>query len=159
MNAGHPPLPVRSAETAREMNVEPARRLGPGSLLDLLSALKDSFIKEDVDDDLEKVLGLGAVPLDADDLQLLVPRLRGCLWPLVTDALQLARGHPDKDLVQKVGRAHRLDEEGSAKGFAPTNPYARRLAWLILELLDMVAEDDDAPLPDFGAIVASGRPA
>ncbi|MFI0743271.1 DUF6415 family natural product biosynthesis protein [Streptomyces sp. NPDC021100] len=157
MNSVLPPLPVRNGSYDRWVNVEPVHRLDPGALLDVLSALKGSFIKEDVDDDLEMVLGLGAAPLDVEDLEIVVRRLLGCVWPLITRALELARGHPDKGLVRKVGRAHHLAEQGSAHGFVPTNPYARRLACLVLELLDMVAEDDGAPLPDFGAGLLQGR--
>ncbi|GAA1919725.1 DUF6415 family natural product biosynthesis protein [Streptantibioticus ferralitis] len=157
MNTGHSPLPVRDAEAARDMEVEPARPAAPKSLLDLLSSLTSSFIKEGVDDYLDRILGWGAAPLEPEEIRKLVPRLQGCLWYLVTDALQRVRGRPDKDLIKRVGLACGLDAEGSAKGFTPTDSYARRLASLVLDLLDLVADDDDGPLPDFGSAPAESR--
>ena len=157
MTTGRPFLAIRDAGAARDMNVERARPAAPGNLMDLLGALNDSFIKEDVDDYLDRILGWGAEPLEPADIRKLVPRLQSCLWLLLTDALQSARGRPDKDLVRKVGFAYGLDAEGSAEGFTPTSSHARRLASLVLDLLDLVSEDDNDPLPDFGASPAPSR--
>lgn len=148
MNTARFPLPVRDVDTARNGEAETAQPAAPSSLLDLLGALNDSFLKEDVDDYLDRILGWGAAPLEPEEIRRLVPRLQECLWKLVTDALQRAHGRPDKDLVQQVGFAYGLDSEGAAQGFTPTVSYARRLASLVLDLLDLVA-DDDGPLPSF----------
>lgn len=149
--ATHSPLPVRDAEAAHDMSVEPARPAEPMALKSLLSALTSSLIEEGVDDYLDRILGWGAAPLRTEEIRTLVPRLRGCLWQLVTDALQHAQGHPDKDLIKRIGFASRLDTEASVDGFAPDVAYVRRLASLVLDLLDLVSEDDGDPLPDFGA--------
>jgi hypothetical protein len=147
VNAAHPSLSVRDAAAARDRDVEPARPVGSKPLLDLLSALNASFIKQDVDDYLDRILGWGAAPLEPEDIRKLVPRLQGCLWQLLTEALKRAQGRPDRGLIQRVGFASRLDAEGSAKGFTPTVSYSRRLALLVLDLLDLVA-DDDGPFPE-----------
>ncbi|MER6546743.1 DUF6415 family natural product biosynthesis protein [Streptomyces sp. NPDC001250] len=133
MNAAKPPLTARPA--------------GPRTLFDLLGALGAALL----DDCLELVLGWGAAPLQPDEVPKIVSCLRGCLWGLVTEALNRVKGRPDRDLIKRIGFAVCLDDEGAAAGFHPDDAYVRRLAMLVSDLVDRVAEDDDSPLPTFDA--------
>ncbi|OIJ86418.1 DUF6415 family natural product biosynthesis protein [Streptomyces colonosanans] len=144
-------LPVRDVEATQGMNVEPARPAARRTLLDLLGALNDSFIQDGIDDYLDRILGWGAAPLEPQEVEKIVPPLQSCLWRLVTNALQRAQGCPDKALIQRIGAATRLDSKGEVDGFITDAAYVRRLAALISDLLDEVSDDDDGPLPSFGA--------
>ncbi len=150
MNTSNFPLPVRDAEAVRDMKAGPARLTIPRTLSDLLGALNDSFIQDGIDDYLDRILGWGAAPLQPAELKKLVLPLQSSLWRLVTEALQRAKGRPDKDLIKRIGCATRLDDEKEANGFAPDFAYARRLATLVSDLLDEVSDDDNGPLPSFG---------
>lgn len=151
MRTTRSPLPVRDAEAARDMDVEPARPAARKTLLDLLGALNDSFIQDGIDDYLDRILGWGAAPLEPADIKKIVPPLQSSLWRLVTEALQRANGRPDKDLIKRIGFATCLDGEGEADGPTPDPAYVRRLASLVSDLLDEVSDDDEGPLPSFGA--------
>ncbi|MER6379928.1 DUF6415 family natural product biosynthesis protein [Streptomyces sp. NPDC001127] len=104
-----------------------------------------------LDDYLELVLGWGAEPLRPDEVPKIVSCLWGCLWGLVTEALHRVKGCPDPGLIKRIGFAVCLHDEGAAEGFHPDDAYVRRLAMLVSDLVDRVAEDDDSPLPTFNA--------
>ncbi|MFE7129347.1 DUF6415 family natural product biosynthesis protein [Streptomyces sp. NPDC057638] len=148
-------LPVRDAAAARARPVERARLAAPEALAGLLARLHASIIQDGVDDFLDRILSWEARPLGPLELQTLVDRLHSCLWPLVTDALHAADGHPDRYLRQLVAAAGRLDTTSIATEFIPTQSHARLLASLIVDLMDLVSDDQDTgPGPGFEA----GRP-
>ncbi|MGW1279603.1 DUF6415 family natural product biosynthesis protein [Streptomyces tsukubensis] len=93
-----------------------------------------------MDEVLERILGWGAANLSPDETRNLVRCLRMCLWPLVTDALRGAKGHPDDLLRKLVAAASRLDAEAGVRGFVPTESYARLLASLVSDLLDLAGD-------------------
>ncbi|MFI8930589.1 hypothetical protein ACIG3E_23280 [Streptomyces sp. NPDC053474] len=62
--------------------------------------------------------------------------LRQCAWGLVSDALQHAARHPDDDLVLQIHFASNLHFEPAAGGRTPDTGFVRRLAVLVLHLLD-----------------------
>ncbi|MFF3554602.1 DUF6415 family natural product biosynthesis protein [Streptomyces tsukubensis] len=105
--------------------------------------MRKSFIEDGVDDVLERVLGWGAATLSPEEIRNLVRSLHACLWPLVTDALHEAKGRPDNFLRQLVGAASRLDAQGAATKFVPTESYARLLASLVSDLLNLVSDPED----------------
>ncbi|MFJ5029519.1 DUF6415 family natural product biosynthesis protein [Streptomyces sp. NPDC088560] len=135
----------REAEPGPGTKGEPARRAAPRTMLDLLGALSAARL----DDYLDLVLAWGAAPLRPDEVPKIVSCLRGCLWGLVTQALNRVDGCPDRDLVKRISFAVLLHDEGAVEGFRASDAYVRRLAMLISDLLDRVAEDDDSPLPTF----------
>ncbi|WP_231406113.1 DUF6415 family natural product biosynthesis protein [Streptomyces clavuligerus] len=135
-------LPVRDAMD-RPRPVEPARPASRDLLLRLGDSLRKSFIEDGVDEVLERILGWGAATLSPEETRNLVRALRPCLWPLVTDALHGAKGRPDDFLRQLVGAAFRLDAQGAATEFVPNESYARLLASLVSDLLDVVGDTAD----------------
>ncbi|WP_369392767.1 DUF6415 family natural product biosynthesis protein [Streptomyces sp. CG1] len=147
MSAVHPSLALCDAAAARSMDVGSARPAASRTLFDLLGALGGALL----DDYLELVLGWGAAPLQPDEIPKIVSCLQGCLWGLVTEAMNRVKGRPDQDLIKRIGFAVCLDVEGAAEGFHPDDAYVRRLAMLVSDLVDRVAEHDDGPLPTFDA--------
>ncbi|MGW3199228.1 DUF6415 family natural product biosynthesis protein [Streptomyces sp. NPDC001118] len=127
------------------MKVEPAQQAAPRTMRDLFEALSAARL----DDYLELVLAWGAAPLRPDEVPKIVSCLRDRLWGLVTDALRRVDGCPDRDLIKRISFAVLLHDEAAAEGFRPDDAYVRRLAMLVSDLLDRVAEDDDSPLPTF----------
>lgn len=134
-------LPVRDA-AALARSVEPAHAASEQALLGLLGSLNNSFVRDGLEEFLERILGWGARALTADETRTLVDRLHACLWPLMTDALHGADGRPDRLLRQLVAATVRLDAERRERGFVPTQSHARLLASLVGDLLDLVSDDD-----------------
>lgn len=157
MNAPSTDLPVHDSGAAAATPVETAPPVDRQTLLNLLNALTSSFIQDGIDDFLDRILAWGAEPLTPEETRVLVPRLEACLWSLLTEALRRSDGRPNEDLKKMVGAATRLDRESATAGFVATDGYARRLASLVGDFLDLVSDDEDEPLPDFGSAPAESR--
>jgi hypothetical protein len=115
------------------------RRSTPEEIQRALGTMNRSLV-EDLDHYLERVLGeAGDKPLTVYEFSKIIPRLRDCLWSLITDALRQANGYPDADLKLIVFLASRLDAEALGSGFVPTDPFARRLAGAVTTFRDLVA--------------------
>ncbi|MFD7016680.1 hypothetical protein [Streptomyces sp. NPDC059928] len=117
------------------------RRSSPEQIRRALGTLSRSLV-EDLDHYLERVLGEARdEPLTVYEFSKIIPRLRDCLWSLITDALRQANGYPDPDVKLIVLLAIRLDAEALVSGFVPTDPFARRLAGAVTTFRDLVAGD------------------
>ncbi|MEV0257732.1 DUF6415 family natural product biosynthesis protein [Streptomyces sp. NPDC050732] len=130
----------------------------PAAARELLNAQRAASALDGVHDFLDRVLNDGGLPPAREEVGYQVRVLGGCMWPLVSDVLQRARGRPDADLVTQIDIAARLHAEKASKDFKPSLGFARRLALLILELLERLEPDEDInPWPTFHPASASLR--
>ncbi|MGW2225641.1 hypothetical protein [Streptomyces formicae] len=115
------------------------RRSTPEEIRHALGTMNRSLV-EDLDHYLERVLGEARdEPLTVYEFGKIIPRLRDCLWSLITDSLRQANGYPEADLKWIVLLAVRLDAEALVSGFVPTDPFARRLAGAVTTFRNLVS--------------------
>ncbi|MEU2558453.1 DUF6415 family natural product biosynthesis protein [Streptomyces longispororuber] len=107
----------------------------------LLHAQRAASAFDGVHDFLDRVLDQGNPPLTREEMGHQVRVLGGCMWPLISEVLQRTRGRPDWALVEQIGLAARLHAEKASLEFTPSLGFVRRLALLILNLLERVEPD------------------
>lgn len=135
-------LPHRQAQ---KLDVECARPFAVTTLRAYLTAMHSWFL-EDIDDDLDAVLGLQSSLLTLEEAQKLVPRIRNHLSQLINIALQRAEGNPCPELNEALNRAHRLDTEPVPTDFPSTRGHVRRLALTAQDVLEVLETGTrDAP--------------
>lgn len=141
----HPDL---AANDGPELAVEPARPVSRRTVEQLLAGLHESFVEDDdLDDDLEMVLGAESGLLTMDDVEHLTPRVGRNLAQLVDIAVQRAHGEPGPELAVVISRAHCPGSEQMTRDFVLDRAHLRRLALAILDVLDLLAVEHASPRP------------
>lgn len=130
-----PDLPSRSGTGLVGREVEPACPVSPDLAQRVRGALWESLLTDDVLDVLDRILD-GAVPLTAVESHRYMRLLGKCAWGLLGDELQRSHRCPDDFLVLQVRFAADLHLERTRSDAAADDGVARRLALLVLNLID-----------------------
>ncbi|WJV48885.1 hypothetical protein [Streptomyces flavofungini] len=138
-----PDFPLRAGTDFAGREIEPARPVPPDLAQRVRGALWASLLTDDVLDVLDRILD-DAVPLSAVEAERYVRLLGECAWGLLGDELQRSHRCPDDYLVLQVRFAADLHLERTRAGAVPDAGIARRLALLVLNLLDRL--DGSPPL-------------
>ncbi|GAB2769313.1 DUF6415 family natural product biosynthesis protein [Streptomyces daliensis] len=140
----HPGLAQREG---RVLEVERVPLAPVTTLRIYVEALHESFVQDDeIDDVLDVVLGKESALLTPEELHEVLPRLRKILRQLVNIAVQRASGEGGPELADVVARAQRLDAAPAPADFRTASGFARRLALVSVDVLEVlaVAEEDAA---------------
>lgn len=141
---------VQCLDDVRGQEATWAAPASPEAARELLDAQRAASAVDGIHDFLDRVLDPDSPPPVWEEVGYQVRVLGGCMWPLISDVLQRSRGRPDTALVEQIGRAACLHTEKTCAGFTPSLSFVRRLALLILDLLERLEPDEDnGPWPTF----------
>ncbi|MEU2720169.1 DUF6415 family natural product biosynthesis protein [Streptomyces smyrnaeus] len=138
----HPALPRRER---RKLGVEPAGKAPVSKLRTCIDSMHDWFIEdEEIDDALDAVMGKESALLTQEELDELLPRICKHLRQLVHIATARCSGDGSPELAEVVTRAQQLDATQVPDDFPSARGYARRVALVVGDVLEVLAVEQEA---------------
>ncbi|MBQ1121899.1 DUF6415 family natural product biosynthesis protein [Streptomyces sp. B15] len=142
MTTSRPVLPRRER---RKLEVEPAGKVPATKLRACIDVMHDWFIQdEEIDDALDAVMGKESALLRQGELDELLPRMRQHLRQLVHIATTRVSGDGGPELAEVVTRAQQLVSTPIPDDFPDARGYARRLALVVGDVLEILAVEQEA---------------
>ncbi|WP_405803381.1 DUF6415 family natural product biosynthesis protein [Streptomyces sp. NBC_01187] len=139
------PPPLLPRREGRELDVEPAREAPVTKLRTCIGVMHNWFIQEDeIDDVLDSVMGPESALLTPEELGELLPRIRKHLRQLIHIATMRVSDDWSPELTELVTRSQRLDDTPVPDDFPSARGYARRLACLVGDVLEVLAVEQEA---------------
>ncbi|MEU5839384.1 DUF6415 family natural product biosynthesis protein [Streptomyces diacarni] len=146
MTAPGPGLPKRER---RDLYVEPARKPPVAAVRTAVRLLHNWFIEdEEIDDALDMVMGKESALLTPDELEELLPRIRKHLDQLVRIAAQRFAGAGSPELAAVVVRSRQLSASPVPVDFPSARGHARHLAFLTVDVLEVLADEEEVVSSD-----------
>ncbi|WP_052869166.1 DUF6415 family natural product biosynthesis protein [Streptomyces niger] len=139
------PRPILPRREGRKLDVEPAREAPVATLRTCISIMHSWFIRdEEIDDVLDRVMGQESALLTPEELDELLPRISSHLRQLIRIATMRVSGDWSPELSEVVIRSQRLDATPVPDDFPSARGYARRLAFLVGDVLEVLAVEQEA---------------